>query len=44
MAVLSEVNHAVDKVQTVQIKMRTDLDFQVIHLDFLFFQLLLITA
>ena len=42
MVVLSEVNHAVNKVQTVHVKMRTNLDFQVIHLDFLFFQLLLI--
>ena len=42
MVVLTEVNHAVNKVQTVHVKMRTDLDFQVIHLDFLFFQLLLI--
>ena len=42
MVVLTEVDHAVDKVQTVHIKMRTDLDFQVVHLDFLFLQLLLI--
>ena len=42
MVVLTEVNHAVNKVQTVHVKMRTNLDFQVIHLDFLFFQLLLI--
>ena len=42
MVVLTEVDHAVDKVQTVHIKMRADLDFQVVHLDFLFFQLLLI--
>ena len=42
MVVLTEVDHAVDKVQTVHVKMRTDLDFQVVHLNFLFLQLLLI--